>query len=52
MRTEEYTFDLTKDGTRKVVTVEAAGCEEARESIREIRDRDFPGHEIEDHIGG
>jgi hypothetical protein len=48
---EEYTFDLVKGDTRKVVTVDAASYEEAEEAVKGIRDRDFPGHAIEDHMG-
>jgi hypothetical protein len=47
----EYTFDLILGDRCKVVTVEASDDEEAQEAIEAVRDRDFPGYEIEDHVG-
>jgi hypothetical protein len=48
---EEYTFDLVSGRSRKVVSVQAEDYEEAAEAIEAARDRDFPGHAIEDHVG-
>jgi hypothetical protein len=45
----EYVFDLFCDGDRRIVSVEADSYEDASAAIAEIRDRDFPGLEIEDH---
>lgn len=45
----EYTFHLySPDDRRSTVTVEADSYEEASEAIATVRDRDFPGAEIED----